>query len=565
MRNCSAKIIPALWLSLFVCAAAAPTQDESAALFGRAVTSFERKDFLAAERMLKQAQPTVPILADYVGYYLAAVHAELNPADGVTADLAPIHGGDMRSPMVGRAWLVEARALESANPAGAAQLLSDHYPELPQPDGDLLMASSYQLAGEARRAAESYQRVYYTSRASDAVGKAGAALALMKKSMGSAYPAPAARLLLIHADRLLAAKDYLRARLEYKGIVELGGLEGEQAAVRLGQLDLLSGKAELARTWLAGLKISHPEADAERLYGMVECARKLKDDADVASGLGSLGDMYPKSPWRLKALVATANAYLVANRPSDYLPLYQAAYRDFPSEPATGLWHWKVVFQAYLHDAPDSAAMLRDHLEQYGTHSTSDSALYFLGRRSERDGQPGAARTFYQKLAQTFPNHYYAMLARDRLRAPEIAAVAVTPLEARDFVESLRLTEPKPFGMDATYATARRSERARLLRVAGLNALADAELRFGARTDCQPGILAMELASTAEAPHQAMRIMKVALAGLSEPHVRAGSAALLGSALSSAVPQRTRTESSAGGDRPVSTGRPDPPGIGVRP
>jgi soluble lytic murein transglycosylase len=59
-----------------------------------------------------------------------------------------------------------------------------------------------------------------------------------------------------------------------------------------------------------------------------------------------------------------------------------------------------------------------------------------------------------------------------------------------------------------TAATETRIERSRLLRSAGLNDLADAELRFGMRTDGQAALLGMELAASAEAPHQAMRIMK---------------------------------------------------------
>ena len=43
---------------------------------------------------------------------------------------------------------------------------------------------------------------------------------------------------------------------------------------------------------------------------------------------------------------------------------------------------------------------------------------------------------------------------------------------------------------------------------AGLSKLAEAELRFGARTDAQPHLLAMELARAADAPHQGLRNMK---------------------------------------------------------
>jgi soluble lytic murein transglycosylase len=51
-------------------------------------------------------------------------------------------------------------------------------------------------------------------------------------------------------------------------------------------------------------------------------------------------------------------------------------------------------------------------------------------------------------------------------------------------------------------------ERSRLLRSAGLPDLADAELRFGARTDGQSALLAMEMAGAADAPYQGLRAMK---------------------------------------------------------
>ncbi len=53
-----------------------------------------------------------------------------------------------------------------------------------------------------------------------------------------------------------------------------------------------------------------------------------------------------------------------------------------------------------------------------------------------------------------------------------------------------------------------RIDRSRLLRSAGLSDLADAELRFGARTDAQPALAAMEIAGAADAPYLGMRAMK---------------------------------------------------------
>ncbi len=101
------------------------------------------------------------------------------------------------------------------------------------------------------------------------------------------------------------------------------------------------------------------------------------------------------------------------------------------------------------------------------------------------------------------------MLARDRLKlAAPAAATAPVTAEIAQLVAGLRLTGPALVATGSAAATQSRIERSRLLRSAGLNDLADAELRFGMRTDGDPAQLGMELATSADAPHQALRIMK---------------------------------------------------------
>ena len=68
-----------------------------------------------------------------------------------------------------------------------------------------------------------------------------------------------------------------------------------------------------------------------------------------------------------------------------------------------------------------------------------------------------------------------------------------------------------PNKFDLTPATQARLDRARLLDAAGLNDLAERELRYAARTDAQRTVVAIYLAQMAsryEAPHPAMRLVK---------------------------------------------------------
>jgi soluble lytic murein transglycosylase len=469
------------------------------------IAAWEQKNWAAAIARLKPLEGKLAPIDDYVAYYLALSRVESNDF-GVTAeDLAAAR---RNSPLNGKSWLVEARARKASAAADAVRLLREHYAELPQPEGDVTLADCYQAANQLAQAAEFYQKVYYHYLSGAAAMRAAGALITLKDTMGSAYPPPGAAQRLHRADRLMEAQEYAQARKEYQAVAaEAGGVEREQALVRMGAADFLDGKTPLAWRYLRDLAVGESPAGAERLYYLAECARRRNDDAEMMSAVGQLAARYPQSPWRLKALTSAANRYLLLNRPQDYVPLYQAVYQDFPTAATAAPSHWKVTFQAYLHDAADASRLLREHLRQYPGHSTAGAALYFLGRHSERSGDVAGARVCYRKVTAAWENHYYAMLARERLKAVGSSAAVATG-EIAQFVAGIRFSAPAPMPTGAAAATEARIGRSRLLRSAGLNDLADAELRFGMRTDGQAALLAMELAASAAAPHQAMRIMK---------------------------------------------------------
>jgi soluble lytic murein transglycosylase len=477
-------------------------KDVPLANFALGISAYEQADYSAAISLLAPVPAQLPKIADYAGYYLAAARVESSDFAAVPSDLAPAH---RNSPLNGRSWILEARARQSSDSAGAARLLVSHYSEIPQPEGDVVLGDCYRAAQDIAHATEAYQRVYSHYLSGDFASRAEAALTEMNQPMGSAAQ------LLHRADRQLETKDYAGARRAYQALsTTLTGIQRDQALVRIGAVDCLRGQYPIALPYFESLRISASEAEAERLYYLVECARHKKDDDAMSSALQQLAQNYRRSPYRLKALASAANRFLLVNQPADYVPLFRAIYQDFPTAPQAPLAHWKVAFQAYLTDASDTESLLREHLRTYFGHSTMGASLYFLGRRFENGGNRSAARACYQRLASSLENHYYAMLARDRLRAPEIAGAPFPApnTETAQFVASLKLGGAPPVPNEANAASAWRIERSRILRSAGLDDLADSELRYGARNDGQPALLSMEMASFAPAPYQGMKIMK---------------------------------------------------------
>lgn len=493
---------------------AASHKDVNGALahFTLAVASFEQKQFPDAIQHLQAAQSRLPKLADYIAYYLAAARIETGDNAAAARDATAVRSGTLRSPFAAKSMVIEARGLVASGSAPEAiRMLRERSGDLPQPDGDLALATAYEAARDLTQAVAYYQRVYYLYPTGDSATRAAAALLTLRDSMGATYPAPAPQAMVERGNQLLARKEYTRARSEFESLVpQFTGPERDQARVGIGAADYLAGEVSSAYPYLRSLDLSGGEADAQRLYYLVECARKLKDDDQIMEAIRKLNQHYAESSWRSKALVSAANYFLVANQHEKYTPLYKAAYETFPTQPAAAAWHWRVAWDAYIHRAHDAQELLREHLARYPGHPSASAALYFLGRLAESDKNDAAARTLYTRLSALFPNYYYGILARERLTQPKIVAAGPSP-KTVELLEAIAFPPRKPaVPTQPDGETSLRIARARLLKSAGLPGLAEAELRFGARNGGQPYLFAIELARTAATPHERLHSIKSA-------------------------------------------------------
>lgn len=496
--------------------AAAHSKDSDGALARLAlgISAYEQRDFASAAADLEAARTRLPKLSDYLNYYLgAALHQGGHYAEAAET-LAAIQSAPIASPLAGKALVLEARARTVLKtPQEAIRLLKQAYADLPQPDADMALAMAYESAGDQPNAVIYYQRVYYRYPSSDMAGQAGAALMNLRSALGQAYPPATARQMLDRADQLTAAHDYIRARSEYEALLpQLGGLERDQARVRIAETDFLRGSIQAACQSLRSLGLSKSEADAERLYYIAECGRRLGDDGEMMDAVKRLEHDYRESPWRLKALITAARKYLLINRPDQYAPLYRAAYESFPKDVTAPSCHWKFTWSAYLERASEAEELLKQHVERFPDDVTASASLYFLGRLAEARKDYEDARAYYDKLNARFPNYYYGVLARERLAQPRVVAAKPSP-KITEFLAGIPFPTNRRVGSQGTPSaeTRLRISRAQLLKSAGLAEMAESELRFGVRHDGQPQWLAIELARFGTAPHERLRYMKSAV------------------------------------------------------
>jgi peptidoglycan lytic transglycosylase len=478
--------------------------------FAQGVDQYNKKQYAEAARQLDGLSGNLPDLVDYVAYYEAAASVELKDYARARKDLAPLLQFPHASPVLGKGIILAARTLKELNAAeDAIRLLRERYSALPQPTGDLVMGDTFVAAGQLPMAVQYYQRVYYGYPGTDAAATAAAQLASLKETLGDSYPPVTAQQMLARAGKLFASKAYADARKEYSALSGLlGGPEGDLVGVRIGAVDYARGQTSAAVRYLKALHVDAPDADAERLYYLVESYRRLSDDDAMAAALTELERSYPKSPWRMKALISAGNKYLLINQTEQYEPLYRACAESFQDDPDSYLCQWKVAWLAYLQRRSDAASLLREHLVRYPESIKASAALYYLGRLAESAKNYGEAKAFFMQITERYRGHYYGVLAGDRLDQKVFQRTAPSPQTLR-FLESVSLPPRHvPESYERTAATKWYAHRAEILESAGLHDLAEAELRFGARNGGQPHLLALDLARSAPSPFRAMRYMK---------------------------------------------------------
>jgi len=479
-------------------------KDGALALLVLGATEIDERQFGDALQHLKSAQKRLPQLADYTAYLVAVSESEMRDFPELEKTLEPVWNFAPASPLAGKAVVLQAEAyLQDGQPAKAVALVQRHLADVAEPQSNLLLARGFEASGQATEAARQYQKIYVDYPLAKEASDAEAALAR--------YPALPPQAQLERGTKLLDRGDYSRAAKQLTtAATQLTGAELDMARVRIGVAQYSGRDYKPAYEQLTSFQSSSPEQEAERLFYLMECARHLDRVDEMTATLDKLSTSYPASRWRMQALISVANYDSGHNQPDAAEPLLRTCSDTFSTNPESAQCQWKLAWTQYLSEPAAAQPMFEEHLKRYPDSDRVTTALYFLGRIAESKSDWPAARVYYETLDNSFPNYYYAMLARDHLRSPQFGSAGRSP-EALQFVGTLRLPKRLNPSFEANAATQRRLDRAHLLASVSLDDLAEGELRFGAKTDGQSNILALELANLAnqrESPDEGIRYIK---------------------------------------------------------
>ncbi len=468
----------------------------------------------AALEQANLALVNVPLLNDYAHYYRAQAEFQLKNYPEVTKSITQVFDQKLLSPMTGPAAAIGVAAyLDSGNPKQAFDLVKKYFDKIPQPQATFLLARCLAANNDLPQAAEYYQRVYYNYPSSKEAADANTALADLKVKLADGYPPVTAEAMLGRAEKLLEANRTADAKAELSAAIpQLGGVQRDQARVRLGEADYHAGKISEAFEYFKNLNVEDSDADAEREAYLVRCARHLDKKSDVKAYLDELQQHHASSEWRLEALISVADQARRDNDLATYQPLYRACAGDFAKNDKAAWCAWRVAFDAYHAEQPDAGDLLLGYIKQYTASNDASDALYFLGRLYESKNRLAEARACYDALIAHLPNTYYATLAQVRLKTPEMSSIqsdAVLSATLQPLAWAARGQFPS---FSPGPLVQKRVARAQLLLASDMHDTAENELKFGSRNEeGQTNVYAYELAKFAAnhgAPDEALRYIK---------------------------------------------------------
>ena len=428
------------------------------------------------------------LLGDYALFWSAqanrALHRQAEALEELRAIQRDYPQTAMREQVLGA---LAATAVDLGKPQEALAALEAYAGTSSKPELLLQLAHAKQAAHQTARAAADYQTLYFKFPLSDEAKAAGSALQPLQRQLRNEYPRPSRDLQEKRAQAFFDARKWREARAEFEKLLAQEPREASAAPRQRAQLRVAQARAQMKASpaLLAGLKLSDPETDAERLYALSQAWRTRKNETEMFRALHTLLERYPQGRWAEEALMSEANYHWVQLERASAAEFYKRVVESYPGGRYAQIAEWRIAWVAYLQRRPEADGLLQAFLLKYPSSPFTVNALYWLGRNAERGGAPGHARSFLNKAVSRFPQSYFGLAAAQRL-----AKLAPGEENPAEFLDKIPPAPPlRPLDEPIPVAAGERWARAQALRAIAFDASAEQELKFAFFATAAPRLL----------------------------------------------------------------------------
>jgi len=415
------------------------------------------------------------LLREYVLFWTAQSKRALKHNAEALADLNVLHR-DFPNTAINEQVidLLAVTATETGHAQDAIEALESYSGTGTKPALLLDRAHAYQSAGQTARAAMGYQTIFYKYPLSDEAKAAGTALLILQKTLRNEFPYATAEMQEQRAQAFGDAHKWRDARPEFEKLVgmlhEAANPVRQHAQLRLAQCQV---QLRSPLTAISSLVTPDPEVDAERLFVLSQFQRSEKNESAMLATIEDLGKKYPQSKWTEEGYMQAGNYYWVLLDRPKAAAYYQRVLDTYPNGKNDYNAEWRIAWVAYVNRQADADEKLKAFLLKYPVSANAVDALYWLGRFSERSGNPAHARTFYSKALERFPETYFGFASADRL-----AKLGSGEENPEEFLDRIPPPPPlRPFDEPIPTSAMHRWTRAQGLRAIAFDSSAELELK----------------------------------------------------------------------------------------
>lgn len=482
-RNFRAKPTPASRLALEKFAQThSKNQNGALALLSLAVTDIEGGRPAQAIPSLVKLEKRLPDLSDYINLFLAQAYYD----NRQYAEAMKASSEVENQPLLTRAVAIGTRSsLEIGKANDALKRLRAKYTQLDQPLAELLLALTLESTGDTEAAGIGFRSVYSKYPVTPQAVEAEKGLQRLQISLNAVERFE-------RGNGLLDAGNGTQAQIEFQAA--LSGLKGEDqelARVRIGASQYTARQSSTALRYLQALKVSSLEADAERIYYAIASARRAKEFATMEALTKELTAKHKSSRWWVESYASIGNQYIVDGDSPQSIKYFERCADSSAESRLLSYCSWKVAFNSYFQRRADAYEKLNHFVERFPAAPQTSGALYYLGRLAESK-DPTTAKSFFLRVNESFPNHYYGVLSRERLAESKFLTVTAQPA-----FSTLAFPTVAAASFEADKEVNQRTVRAGLLAKAALDNYAEQELRHYSRSGGPAPVVAMKLADLA--------------------------------------------------------------------
>jgi soluble lytic murein transglycosylase len=418
LRPTAHAALPAEASSLWLVPAETDRAARSAAAYeplAEGVAAYQSGDFAAAlERLSSPSLQGTP-LGDYARYYAALSELRLGRAAAARRGLDALAERKPAGYLGVAAAMGAAEAAEADGDAARAIRIYDQLASNKAAVSDEVLSRlgrAALAAGDRKKAAEAFVRVYYEFPLTASATAAGAQLSSLSDQLErTGYKAEIGR-----AQLLFGARRYSEARSAFDALRgQVSGDDKELVDLRVAECDFYLKRWAAARDGVQPY-LHDASRKAEARFFHLSAIRELGDHEGYVTATRTLVADFPDSSWSEEALNNLGTHYILTNQDQLAAEAFRDLYQKFPTGSRAERAAWKYGWWGYKNgDYAETIRVFESAAAAFPRSDYRPSFLYWASRAHGRAGAPAQAEARLRLVYADYGNSYYGRLAQKSL------------------------------------------------------------------------------------------------------------------------------------------------------